>query len=42
MNLHKLRKEQASGAFDKLSSLRSIQINPVENFNNNDSTTCFK
>ena len=30
MNLHKLRTEQASGALDELSSLRSVQINPVD------------
>lgn len=30
MNLHKLRIEQSSGALDELSSLRSVQINPVD------------
>lgn len=30
MNLHNLRTQQSSGATDKLSSLRSIQINPVD------------
>lgn len=30
MNLHDLRVEQSKGGFDKLSSLRSVQINPID------------
>jgi|TARA_R110000782_G_scaffold219427_4_gene306788 hypothetical protein len=28
--LNSIRKEQSSGAIDKLSSLRSVQINPID------------